>query len=70
MSQARDVEVTTCEPHGDALIPVVSFHHSVKRSFASGDDEQRQSFTRLIEALEAENKVCRCDNRAEIGGAL
>jgi hypothetical protein len=59
MSQARDVEVTTCERHGDGLIPVVLFRHSFKRSFKSGDDEQRQSFTRLIEALEAENKVCR-----------
>ena len=67
MSQTRRVEVTTCEPHGTALIPVVLFRNSVKRWFTSGDDEQRQSFTRGIEALEASNKVCRtmllgCDN--------
>jgi hypothetical protein len=70
MHLARDVEVTTCEPHVGALIPIVLLRLSVEQSFTSGNDEERQSFarqSRLIEALKAENKVCRtmllgCDN--------
>lgn len=39
-----DVEVTTCEPHGDALIPVVLFRLSVARSSTLGMTSEGRGF--------------------------